>query len=132
MRAQAFTLIELMIVVAIIGILAAIAIPNFGKFQCKSKQTEAKSSLKLIQVAEEAYRAENDTYVAATAADFNIISVIFSGKLRYTYSVAGQTPKISVVATALGGPEMLNDKWKIEITNTTAAVTNFVDGCQNF
>ena len=132
MRAQSFTLIELMIVVAIIGILAAIAIPNFGKFQCKSKQTEAKSSLKLIQVAEEAYRAENDTYVAATAADFNIISVIFSGKLRYTYSVAGQTPKISVVATALGGPEMLKDKWKIEITSTTAAVTNLVDGCQNF
>ena len=76
MRAQAFTLIELMIVVAIIGILAAIAIPNFGKFQCKSKQTEAKSNLKLIQVAEEAYRAENDSYLVAGAAQPTTLRVL--------------------------------------------------------
>ena len=45
---KGFTLIELMIVVAIIGILAAIAIPNFLQFQAKSKQSEAKSNLGAI------------------------------------------------------------------------------------
>ena len=49
LRKRGFTLIELMIVVAIIGILAAIAIPNFIKFQAKSKQSEAKTNLKAIR-----------------------------------------------------------------------------------
>jgi type IV pilus assembly protein PilA len=57
-----FTLIELMIVVAIIGILAAIAIPNFLKFQCKSKQSEAKTNLSGIFTAEKAFFGEYNTY----------------------------------------------------------------------
>ncbi len=60
--ANGFTLIELMIVVAIIGILAAIAIPNFLKFQCKSKQSEAKTNLSSIFTAEKAFFGEYNTY----------------------------------------------------------------------
>ena len=55
---KGFTLIELMIVVAIIGILAAIAIPNFLRFQAKSKQSEAKTNLGGIFTAEIAYFGE--------------------------------------------------------------------------
>jgi len=56
---KGFTLIELMIAVAIIGILAAIAIPNFLTYQAKSKQSEVKMLLKALHTSEVAYFAEN-------------------------------------------------------------------------
>ena len=60
---KGFTLVELMIVVAIIGILAAIAIPNFLQFRLKAKTSEAKSNLGAIRSTEVAYFAEWDFYV---------------------------------------------------------------------
>jgi type IV pilus assembly protein PilA len=62
-RKGGFTLIELMIVVAIIGILAAIAIPNFLRFQLRSKTGEAKTNLAAIRTAQEGYFAEYASYV---------------------------------------------------------------------
>ena len=64
LKQQGFTLIELMIVVAIIGILAAIAIPNFIKFQARSKQSEAKTNLKALFTAQKAYFGERDQFLS--------------------------------------------------------------------
>jgi type IV pilus assembly protein PilA len=62
-KREGFTLIELMIVVAIIGILAAIAIPNFIKFQLRAKAGESKVNLAGIRTAQESYFAEAGTYM---------------------------------------------------------------------
>jgi type IV pilus assembly protein PilA len=77
---KGFTLIELMIVVAIIGILAAIAIPNFLRFQAKSKQSEAKGNLGGIFTAETAYFGEFSFY-----GNFAQIAWAPTGMTRYTY-----------------------------------------------
>jgi type IV pilus assembly protein PilA len=82
---RGFTLIELMIVVAIIGILAAIAIPNFIKFQARSKQSEAKANLKAMYTAEKAYFQEKDTYSASVAT----IGFAPERGNRYQYNLNG-------------------------------------------
>jgi type IV pilus assembly protein PilA len=62
-----FTLVELMVVVAIIGLLSAVAIPNFRKYQAKSKMSEAKLQLSSLYTAESAF-----------FSDFNIYSTCLS------------------------------------------------------
>jgi len=62
-RRAGFTLVELMISVAIIGILAAIAIPAFSTYQLRAKRSEAYANLSAIARSEEGYFVTNGTYV---------------------------------------------------------------------
>ena len=57
-----FTLVELMVVVAIIGLLSAIAIPNFKKYQSKSKVSEAKLQLSAAYTAEQSFFSDFNLY----------------------------------------------------------------------
>lgn len=115
---KGFTLIELMIVVAIIGILAAIAIPNFLNYQLKSKTAEAKTNLGSIKTAQEAYRAENDVYIVCTASPnanpttakqawsdqggFNTLGFSPLGDVYYSYAVSSTDTALNFRGTATG------------------------------
>lgn len=62
MKRTGFSLIELMVVIAIIGFLAMISMPTFTKFLAKAKRTEAYANLHAIYAAEKAYWIEHGTY----------------------------------------------------------------------
>jgi type IV pilus assembly protein PilA len=81
-----FTLIELMIVIAIIGILAAIAIPQFSAYRTRSYNSAAQADLRNAATAQEAYQVDNQRYctdvnslVGATYGLFTSKSVTLSG-----------------------------------------------------
>jgi len=65
-RKEGFTLIELMIVIAIIGILAAIAIPQFSAYRQRSYNSSAQSDIRNIATAQEAYYVDNSRYSNTT------------------------------------------------------------------
>ncbi len=130
---KGFTLIELMIVVAIIGILAAIAIPNFLRFQLKSKSSEGKVNIAAIRTAEESYLAEFGSYVVAVAhpaavpgatkdpfvvitpgADFDQLGWAPEGNVFFQYAVAyaSATPSAySISAIADIDADATNQGW---------------------
>lgn len=109
---RGFTLIELMIVVAIIGILAMIAIPSFIGFQLKAKTAEAKKNLGVLWTCEQAYMAEFDRYLSAAIAP-RAVAALDKKKSTWatnnSFTDLGFNPAVSVyysyVITTPGGNE---------------------------
>jgi prepilin-type N-terminal cleavage/methylation domain-containing protein len=97
-RRAGFTLIELMIVVVIIGILAAIAIPKFTSVSRGAKEAEAPPVLKQLLTLEERYYQQNDVYTNSIGLLEGGASVGSDAKY-YTFSVADHASGFCAVAT---------------------------------
>jgi prepilin-type N-terminal cleavage/methylation domain-containing protein len=117
---KGFTLIELMIVVVIIGILAALAIPRFMRATTKAKQSEAKQLLKQIYTMEHAYRQANTQYgdngltsVPGAVFVFPEIGVEVQQGAKYAYNVVAAANSFTATATANLDDDATIDTWTI-------------------
>ena len=94
-----FTLVELMVVVAIIGVLSAIAVPNFKKYQAKSKTSEAKLQLSALYTAEQSFFSDYDSY--GTCLQFMGFNPTNEQAQRY-YAIGFNTAMTHTVAQTNG------------------------------
>lgn len=91
-----FTLIELMVTVAIMGVLASIALPSYKEYVQKGRRVDAKDALTAIQLAEEKFRGNNTAYTTDLA---NLGLTATSTQKYYTLAVTAATGT-SFTATA--------------------------------
>lgn len=93
---KGFTLIELMIAVAIIGILAGIAYPAYLKYIIEARRSEAQSEMLKIQLALEKYRANKNNYNANLSTDLKFTDTNNYYDYTITGATTGSTPTASV------------------------------------
>ena len=130
---KGFTLIELMIVVVIIGILAALAIPRFMQATTKSKQSEAKGILKQVYTMQRTYRQEFNTYedngvTAVAGGSFPTIGVDIMASARYQYDMAAAADAFTCTATANLDDDATIDTWTIDQDGTLTNTINDITG----
>jgi type IV pilus assembly protein PilA len=117
---KGFTLIELMIVVAIIGVLAPIAIPNYISYQKKAITAEAKAQLRHILTLEATYYHLKLTYGNLS----NIHWAGPTGKTRYAYSLSYSQFTFAAHATGNIDGDSTVDHWRLSNGNTLTHVTD--------
>ena len=118
-KQSGFTLVELMVGIAIIAILTAVALPAYRNYVITSRLTEAFSSLATAQAASEQFWSNNRTYVGFdTAASFPRNSTNFN------YALSGaDTSSYTITATGVGGSPVAGFSYTIDQNGSRTTVS---------
>ncbi len=123
-RQLGFSLIELMIVVVLIGILAAVAIPNFLAYQARAKQSEAKINLAAIYTAQAIYFAEQNVYGETFGQiGFALAGTSETSTARYRYILGSDA-----IGAELDGCSLPADATTTPSAGFTAFAVGNIDG----
>jgi len=119
-----FTLIELIIVIAIIGILSAIIVPNFILYQAKARQVEAKVDLGGIFVAANTYYASHASYVVALSSDLGFTA---AGSPVYSFNYGGIMISAGSTAAVCSGTTWVDTSPAMTWAGFTAGARGNID-----
>lgn len=109
---KSYTLIEILVVMVVIGILASLGLPNYGKLKEKALDREAKATLALMRAAQKIYKMENSSYYPEAAPTSTEDPVLINEKLRlslptvitkWRYGVDNDSGEGTVMATRTEG-----------------------------
>ncbi len=141
-KSKAFTLIELLIVMAVIAILIAIAIPSFRGMQNEARKTKAQGDLRVLKIAIESYyKNNNNQYPAVATYQTTLTSAsprILDAQLNDPFVAGGATPYVYALSNTLPsnsnyyilssvGPDGVADSPVPVVSNTTGTVTSSGD-----
>ena len=101
-RSGGFSLVELMVVVAVLGILASIAVPNYQDYVLRSKLVDALSSLAQLRVSMEHYYQDNRSYDSVPGAPTGTCGIAMAASNYFTYSCATSNTGQDFLITATG------------------------------
>ena len=127
---KGFSLVELMVVVAIIGILAAMAMPRFQIFRARAQQSEAKNALAHVHTLNHLYYADQDQFTT----DLSVLKYTAPGSAKYGYVISTTDAASNFTATATliraklcpGGKK---DAWTMDQDSTLSNSTPGLSGC---
>lgn len=137
MKKRGFTLVELLIVMAVIAILIGIAIPSFRGMQAEANRTKAEGDVRVIKIAIESYYKNNGTYPAVASYQATLLAAspkILEGNLYDPFGATTTTFYTYALGTGSTGPS--DAKYYIiysvgpagtgtaNVNNTTGTVTS--------
>ena len=121
---RGFTLIELMIVVTIIGLLAAVAIPGYGQYVRRAHRSEGMAALSALAAAQEKFYLSNNTYTTDITGDLKMSDVTEHGYYTLKVTAADAAAFTAIAAPGSSSPQLEDTDCQVFTVNSAGSRTS--------